>query len=98
MYSIQYTDNVYSIVSVYLKSAARPVLYYIGHVCPTLTFDVSSAPASYICFVSVDIGRSVRHLFGWVTHSRIHVVREITYYIPAIIHCYINKNLVGRYI
>ena len=29
---------------------------------------------------------------------RIHVVREITYYMAATIHCYINKNSVGRYI
>ena len=37
-------------------------------------------------------------LYDWVTHSGIHVVREITYCMPATIHCYINKNLVGQYI
>ena len=32
------------------------------------------------------------------THAGIHVVREIHGKMYVIIHCYINKNWVGRYI
>ena len=63
-----------------------------------LVFEVRPALASHLGVVSVETDRSVRHIFGWVTYSEIHAVREITYYMPVTIHCYINKNLVGRYI
>ena len=80
---MQYTDNGYSMVSVYLKSASEVVSYDIGHTCG------QRLPRISLLCLSILI--EVRHLFCWVTHSGLHVVREITYYMPVTIHCYIDK-------
>ena len=92
LYIVTLTKCVQCIVSFRItKSAARLVSHdIVGHTCarPSFLRSDKCLPPSVL---SLSTLIEVRHLFCWVTHSGIHVVREITYYMPVTKHCYSNK-------